>query len=188
MKTTEELYARLLQITARRTLRAGQWLMVFSADEMKQFDDTLLHITSRIYESERLEKEVAELRAELNGALATMMAAAVEIQEHWDAHCDVDGYGPANLMRRLEKGFCNAGYGYSANTVVELTNEISKLRAKLDDVEKFLSLIADRNNWGYFDPSGCPKGIGKYVESWVADGEHPTDMSRRLLQALKEKP
>lgn len=29
-------------------------------------------------------------------------AAAAEIDEHWQAHCDKDGYGPVNLMSRLE--------------------------------------------------------------------------------------
>jgi len=76
------------------------------------------------------------MRAELDGALATMMAAAVEIQEHWDAHCDMDGYGPANLVRRLEKGFCDAGYGYSASAVIELTNEIDKLNAELEQARR----------------------------------------------------
>lgn len=29
-------------------------------------------------------------------------AAAVEIEEHWDAHCGEDGYGPSNLLYRLQ--------------------------------------------------------------------------------------
>ena len=29
-------------------------------------------------------------------------AAAEEIKVHWDAHCGSDGYGPCNLVARLE--------------------------------------------------------------------------------------
>ncbi len=92
--------------------------------------------------------EIESLREELNGALATMMAAAVEIQEHWDAHCDMDGYGPANLMRRLEKGYCNSGYGYSAETVVKLTNEIDDLHAEIETLRAQLARYTRRSESG----------------------------------------
>lgn len=29
-------------------------------------------------------------------------AAAAEISDHWKAHCDENGYGPCNLVSRLE--------------------------------------------------------------------------------------
>ena len=32
---------------------------------------------------------------------ASCRAAAAEIQKHYDAHCDAEGYGPCNLMARL---------------------------------------------------------------------------------------
>lgn len=28
-------------------------------------------------------------------------AAAVEIEEYWESHCDEEGYGPGNLLSRL---------------------------------------------------------------------------------------
>jgi hypothetical protein len=35
-------------------------------------------------------------------ALRTMCrAAAAEIREHWEAHCNEEGYGPCNLLARL---------------------------------------------------------------------------------------
>lgn len=37
------------------------------------------------------------------------VAAANEIEKHWDAHCDEDGYGPINLLDRL-KGKAPADY------------------------------------------------------------------------------
>ena len=69
---------------------------------------------------------IDKLEAENNNLRTVMMAAAVEIQKHWDAHCDADGYGPANLMRRLEGGYPKQ-YGYNAETVVRLEAENERL-------------------------------------------------------------
>lgn len=74
---------------------------------------------------------IAELRAEISDLHTTMMAAAVEIQEHWQAHCDEEGYGPANLMNRLERGIA-AQYGYTAQTVVQIEAERDTLRQQRD--------------------------------------------------------
>lgn len=60
-----------------------------------------------------------------------MIAAAEEIHAHWDAHCDAEGYGPANLMRRLEEGI-PAEYGYTAGAFAELKAEVERLRAAAD--------------------------------------------------------
>jgi hypothetical protein len=45
--------------------------------------------------------------------LTVMRAAAAEISEHWDAHCDAQGLGPVNLMRRLEHGIPSDYPAYS---------------------------------------------------------------------------
>lgn len=50
-----------------------------------------------------------------------------------------------------------------------------------EEVTRLLQLLADKNNWGYIDPSGCPKGIGIYNDSWIREGEHPVDMAQKLL-------
>lgn len=39
--------------------------------------------------------------AELIALRSMCRAAAAEIQKHYDAHCDAEGYGPCNLMARL---------------------------------------------------------------------------------------
>ena len=64
------------------------------------------------------------METEISNLHTVMMAAAVEITEQWDAHCDSEGYGPANLVRRLENGF-HEKYGYDAKT-------IDTLQAKLN--------------------------------------------------------
>ena len=96
------------------------------------------------------------LRGEVADLYTTMMAAAVEIQEHWAAHCDEEGYGPANLMHRLERGIASQ-YGYSAETLVRLESQrdqqaqrIGELEGLLDRVKVSLSL--DDTEWGYSAP------------------------------------
>jgi hypothetical protein len=73
---------------------------------------------------------LAALRAENEKLRTVMMAAAVEITEHWDAHCDSEGYGPANLVRRLENGFPEQ-YGYDAMALVNAEKRIEAAQAEV---------------------------------------------------------
>lgn len=59
--------------------------------------------------------QIAELKT-------VMIAAAEEIASHWQAHCDAEGYGPQNLLRRLEEGIPSE-YGYTAGAFAALTAE-----------------------------------------------------------------
>lgn len=54
-------------------------------------------IASLEFEVKRLTQETLRLRT-------IMMAAAEEISEYWEAHCDADGFGPSNLLRHLQEG------------------------------------------------------------------------------------
>lgn len=63
--------------------------------------------------------EIYGLRAEARLLKTVMVAAAEEIAAHWDAHCDEEGYGPANLMHRLEKGIASE-YAYKAGDFARL--------------------------------------------------------------------
>ena len=66
-----------------------------------------------------LQNEVTRLAQENLRLRTVMMAAHQEIVEHWESHCDSEGYGPQNLVRHLKEG---TGYypGY--------VDEISKLK------------------------------------------------------------
>ena len=77
------------------------------------------------------------LRGEVADLHTTMMAAAVEIQEHWAAHCDEEGYGPANLMHRLERGIASQ-YGYSAETLVRLESQRDQHAKRIGELEGLL--------------------------------------------------
>jgi len=59
------------------------------------------------------------LRRDNDNLRTVMIAAAEEIHAHWDAHCDAEGYGPANLMHRLEEGIPSE-YGYTAGAFAAL--------------------------------------------------------------------
>jgi len=70
------------------------------------------------------QERIAELEADNARLKTVMVAAAEEIHEHWDAHCDAEGYGPANLMRRLEEGI-SSEYGYTAGRFAELQADVT---------------------------------------------------------------
>ena len=73
--------------------------------------------------------------AEIANLHTVMMAAAVEITEHWDAHCDAEGYGPVNLVRRLENGF-PAQYGYDAQTMVRMDKQLAEQAQEIERLNK----------------------------------------------------
>lgn len=87
-------------------------------------------------------ERIAELEAERDNLHTTMLAAAVEIQAHWDAHCDAEGYGPSHLMHRLERGIALL-YGYDAATLQRVETERDQLR---EEVER-LNPNAERWEW-----------------------------------------
>ena len=99
------------------------------ADELssRQFHDRAQGLLA---DCAALEAECERLRGEISDLHTTMMAAAVEIQEHWAAHCDEEGYGPANLMHRLERGIASQ-YGYTAQALVQLKAERDALASEL---------------------------------------------------------
>lgn len=75
--------------------------------------------------------EIYGLRAEMRLLKTVMVAAAEEIAAHWDAHCDEEGYGPANLMHRLEKGIASE-YAYKAGDFARLQEANKELLEALN--------------------------------------------------------
>jgi len=72
-----------------------------------------------------------ELEEEGKNLRSVMIAAAEEIQSHWGAHLDEDGYGPTNLMHRLEKGIAASYSGYNAGQFSKLEEDNEKLRKEI---------------------------------------------------------
>ena len=89
-------------------------------------------------------KVCAEKDAEIVNLHTVMMAAAVEITEHWDAHCDGEGYGPANLVRRLENGFPEQ-YGYDAQTLVRVEKQLAERYSEIEQIEATARIRRVRN-------------------------------------------
>lgn len=128
------------------------------------------------------EAEILRLRSENETLYTTMMAAAVEIHGHWDAHCDSEGYGPSNLMHRLERGIASR-YGYDAKTVVDMQAKIAEqearikeLEAKLAEVEKDAELLA----WFL---ETCSEEVALYISG---DGQASADELKAAIQESKK--
>lgn len=103
----------------------GNWIEVYGAQSV--MDDAQSEINELREQNAKLEAEVQALREEVGRLHSTMIAAAEEIHEHWDAHCDEEGYGPSNLMYRLEK-CVDADYpGYTAGAFARLEQEVAAL-------------------------------------------------------------
>ena len=92
----------------------------------------------------RFARERDALKDDIEKLHSVMMAAAVEITSHWDAHCDAEGFGPVNLVRRLENGFPSR-YGYDAQTLIRveaqrdaLASSDAALREELGNVKEGL--------------------------------------------------
>jgi hypothetical protein len=51
-----------------------------------------------------LQAEITRLAQENLRLRTVMLAAAEEIGDHWEAHCDEEGYGPQSLQRHLREG------------------------------------------------------------------------------------
>lgn len=84
-----------------------------------------------------------------NAALKTVMvAAAEEIHAHRQAHCDADGYGPQNLMRRLEEGIPSE-YGYTAGAFAELKRERDEAQQVCAEAYQVVGVLLD--DTGQFD-------------------------------------
>lgn len=68
-----------------------------------------------------------EAADQIEALKTVMVAAAEEIARHWAAHCDAEGYGPQNLLRRLEEGIPSE-YGYTAGAFEELRVDAERYR------------------------------------------------------------
>lgn len=87
--------------------------------------------------------KAARMAGYLHATQSMLIAAAEEIGEHWSAHCDAEGYGPANLMRRIEDGLQTLYPGYTMgefkrlnDRVAELEKEVRRIAEIRDGYEK----------------------------------------------------
>jgi len=120
----------------------------------------------------RFARERDALKDDIEKLHSVMMAAAVEITSHWDAHCDAEGFGPVNLVRRLENGFPSR-YGYDAQTLIRVEAQRDALAS---------SDAALREELG-----NVKAGLEHYRNLWseVCDSERGL---RNELAALQKKP
>lgn len=86
-----------------------------------------------------IEKQKAELEdlknrleADIANIKTVMIAAAEEIDAHWAAHCDGEGWGPSSLLHLLQHGIPTE-YGYTAGAFKRLSEENEKLNSILEE-------------------------------------------------------
>ena len=110
-----------------------------------------------------------------------MIAAAEEIQKYWPAHCDAEGYGPANLMRRLEMGIPSE-YGYKAGDFERIRKENEQLKQQLS--AKDGALFAYQKII-----SKLQAGIDAALSATVASPEdkHVTTLESIVTQAITQQ-
>jgi hypothetical protein len=91
--------------------------------------------TREDFAEERIQHLMDELKKKddkITALKTVMVAAAEELKEHWDAHCDDEGYGPISLLRRLEEGLGSLYAGYTAGAFLLLQTENKALREMLN--------------------------------------------------------
>lgn len=84
-------------------------------------------VVALVAEVEDLRLRVRALEVANERWAQTAWAAAEEIEEHWSAHADADGYGPVNLIRALRSKPQN--YGPDAEAIVRKVTEEERKKA-----------------------------------------------------------
>lgn len=124
----------------KKGIEDGYRLGLQSCEEQLKDLKKVNNETAELY-AESLGKELElqeQLKAkdeEIANLKTVMIAAAEEIQAHWQAHCDAEGYGPANLMRRLEKGIPSQ-YGYKAGAFMRQKELVDGQLVRIDSLTK----------------------------------------------------
>lgn len=74
---------------------------------------------------QRHKKEIDLLKNETERLKTTLVAGAELIKEKWDKLCDEEGYGPQNLLLRMDGTLNTSGYpGYSSGEFEKMQTEI----------------------------------------------------------------
>lgn len=108
-------------------------------------------------EIKSLRQRVAELEKERDEAFTVMVAAAEEISAHWEAHCDEEGYGPANLMHRLEHGIATLYPSYTAGAFAACQADAARYRWLRDqdwEIKRRVPLVVRFDQFNNSDDPG----------------------------------
>lgn len=127
-------------------------------------------------------QELADLRrsqaAQIAALKTVMIAAAEEIAAHWEAHCDAEGYGPQNLLRRLEEGIPSE-YGYMAGAFAALTAEWNAQRAALESCAVLFDNIASYEDGHQYTAKLGAKGARTALAAIASRTPAPTTQPDR---------
>jgi hypothetical protein len=111
--------------------------------------------------------EINRLEEECDNYCTVMIAAAEEIKRVWQSHCDDDGYGPQNLLHRLEKGI-PAQYGYTAGAFEADENKIKYLESELLKAKERFCQCNENDKTGSTSAMHCNHcGKIEQSETWL---------------------
>ena len=129
-------------------------------------------------DTEQASAELRRLHEENQRLKTVMIAAAEELAKHWEAHCDAEGYGPVNLLRRLEKGIA-AEYGYTAGSFARL-NEVNQ--ELLEALKVAACEIADWGSYAseYFQNKHDLKGAISRANAAIAKATGERDENQEI--------
>lgn len=114
-----------------------------TTDQNKRLIEYQSQYTKR-YEDLAAERD--KLKSDNDNLVSVMIAAAEEIQEHWQAHCDEEGYGPQNLMMRLEKGIPANYPGYKFGAFTKMQEQIEHLQALLRNRDAYIESLESKKD------------------------------------------
>ena len=122
---------------------------------------------------------IAEQAREIADLKTVMVAAAEEIAKHWQAHCDAEGYGPSNLLRRLEEGLTGGGYyGYTSGAFSDLRCALDRSLVRAVAAEAALEKVRQEKDGAYLERNKVVAALAKCfpagrartaIEGWSAD-------------------
>lgn len=114
------------------------------------------------------QRAIAELREEISDLHTTMMAAAVEIQEHWQSHCDEEGCGLPEPDFTLDSG---AQPCYYAETV---QRAIAELAGLLRDARLKIGYMLNYGEW--YSPEELLERIDAALAE-IQNAQQPTPLT-----------
>jgi chromosome segregation ATPase len=141
-----------------------------------------------------LESQLEERDNKIERLKTTLVAGAEFIKENWDKLCDEDGYGPQNLLLRMDGTLNSSGYsGYSAGEFDRINKELSEAKKEIDSQNQaILAHVSDKDSLRARieelsnDIEVLNTNLKESQERWLIAVHKGFEKKEELREALKE--